>query len=117
MNPMSIRDALNNSPRESFSPSEPLSVVGVCLDEETWTVLKQFADSTPLIQLRSHLSEYRVQDTESAADWLGDQPADVCIVDFDRDRRKAALAAENIHSAAPETSIFAVSSDSQPDLI
>jgi pilus assembly protein CpaE len=117
MNPMSIRDTINSSPRESFSTSEPLSVVGVCLDEGSWTVLKQFADSAPLIRLRSHLSDYRVQDTESASDWLGDPAPDVCIVDFDRDRRKAALAAENIHCAAAETSIFAVSSDSQPDLI
>ena len=117
MNPMSIRDALNNSPRESFSASEPLSVVGVCLDEGTWTVLKQFAESAPLIRLRSHLSEYRVQDTESATDWLGTPVPDICIVDFDRDRRRAALAAESIHSAAPETAVFAVSTDAQPDLI
>src|SRR5437764_6185395 len=117
MNPMSIRDAINNSPRESFSPSEPLSVVGVCLDEDTWSVLMQFAESAPLIRLRSHLSEYRVQDTESATDWLGTPPPDICIVDFDRDRRRAAAAAEMIHSAAPETAIFAVSSDAQPDLI
>ena len=117
MNPMSIRDALNNSPRESFSTSEPLSVVGVCLDEQTWTVLKQFAESAPLIKLRSHLSEYRIQYSDSATDWLGDPPPDICIVDFDRDRRRAAAAAENIHSAAPETAIFAVSADAQPDLI
>src|SRR5205823_13884655 len=103
MNPMSIRDALNNSPRESFSPSEPLSVVGVCLDEETWTVLKQFAESAPLIRLRSHLSEYRVQDTDSATDWLATPPPDICTVDFHRDRRRAALASECIHTAAPET--------------
>src|SRR5438094_5182092 len=114
MNPMSIRDDLSNSPRESFSTSEPLSVVGVCLDEQTWTVLKSFAESAPLIKLRSHLSEYRV---ENDSDWLGAPPPDICIVDFDRDRRKAAFAAENIHSAAPETAIFAVSSDAQPDLI
>jgi pilus assembly protein CpaE len=117
MNPMSIRDALNNSPRESFSSSEPLSVVGVCLDEETWTVLKQFAESAPLIKLRSHISEYRFQDADSVTDWLGNPPPDICIVDFDRDRRLAASAAEMIHSAAPETAIFAVSTDAQPDLI
>src|SRR5437763_6118253 len=117
MNPMSIRDVLNNSPRESFSPSEPLSVVGVCLDEDTWTVLKQFAESAPLIKLRSHISEYRVQDTDAVTDWLGDPPPDICIVDFDRDRRRAAAAAENIHSVSPETAIFAVSADAQPDLI
>ena len=117
MNPMSIRDAINGSPRENLTTSEPLSVVGVCLDEETWTVLKQFAESAPLIRLRSHLSEYRVQDTDSATDWLGSPAPDICIVDFDRDRRRAALAAENIHSAAPETAVFAVSTDAQPDLI
>jgi pilus assembly protein CpaE len=117
MNPMSIRDALNNSPRDTFTTSEPLSVVGVCLDENTWTVLKQFADSAPLVRLRSHLSEYRVQDTDSANDWLGTPAPDICIVDFDRDRRRAALAAESIHSAAPETAVFAVSTDAQPDLI
>jgi pilus assembly protein CpaE len=117
MNPMSIRDALNSSPRDSFSSSEPLSVVGVCLDEETWTVLKLFAESAPLIKLRSHLSEYRIDETDSPSDWLGTPAPDICIIDFDRDRRKAALAAENIHSAAPETALFAISADPQPDLI
>src|SRR5215469_7171400 len=117
MKPMSIRDELNSSPRESFSTSEPLSVVGVCLDEETWTVLKVFADSAPLIRLRSHVSEYRVQDTDSVLEWMGTPTPDICIVDFDRDRRKASQAAENVHSVAPETAIFAVSSDAQPDLI
>jgi pilus assembly protein CpaE len=117
MNPMSIRDDVNSSPRESFSNSEPLSVVGVCLDEETWTVLKNFSESAPLIKLRSHLSEYRTQENDSPAEWLGTPAPDICIVDFDRDRRKAALVAENIRSAVPEIAIFAVSSDAQPDLI
>jgi pilus assembly protein CpaE len=117
MNPMSIRDDLSSSPRESFSTSEPLSVVGVCLDEETWTVLKLFAESAPLIKLRSHLSEYRTHETESPADWLGSPTPEICIIDFDRDRRKAALAAENVRSAIPDIAIFAVSSDAQPDLI
>jgi CheY-like chemotaxis protein len=117
MNPMSIRDAANSSPRENFSTSEPLSVVGVCLDEETWSVLKGFAESAPLIKLRSHISEYRVQDSDSPGEWLGNPPPDICLIDFDRDRRKAAQAAENIHSAAPECAIFAVSADAQPDLI
>ena len=117
MKPMSIRDALNSSPRENFSGSEPLSVVGVCLDEETWTVLKLFAESAPLIKLRSHISEYRVQETDSPSDWFGSPAPDVCMIDFDRDRRKAGQAAEIIHSAAPETALFAVSSDPQPNFI
>jgi pilus assembly protein CpaE len=117
MNPMSIRDSLNTSPRESFSASEPISVVGVCLDEETWTVLKAFAESAPLITLRSHISEYRIKDTDSPAQWLGSPTPDICIIDFDRDRKKAAAAAEIIHSASPETALFAISSDPQPELI
>jgi pilus assembly protein CpaE len=117
INPMSIKDALNSSPHEGFSSSRPLSVVGICLAEETWTVLKSFAESGPLIRLRSHLTEYCVQEVDAGTEWMTGSPPDICIVDFDRDRRKAALAAENIHSAAPETAIFAVSADAQPDLI
>ena len=117
MNPMSLKDALNSDPRDTFSGNQPLSVVGICLDDETWTVLQSFAESAPLIRLRSQVSEYRIRETDSATEWLGDPAPDICIVDFDRDRRKAAAAAENIHSTAPETAIFAVSTDAQPDLI
>jgi pilus assembly protein CpaE len=117
MNPMAIKDALNGSPQEGFSSSQPLSVVGICLDDETWTVLRSFAESAPLIRLRSHVSEYRLHESDNSTEWMGGPPPDICIVDFDRDRRKAALAAENIHSASPETAIFAVSGDAQPDLI
>src|SRR5215472_9681884 len=117
MKPMAIRDELNSSPRESYSSNDPLSVAGVCLDEETWTVLKLFAESAPLIKLRSRLSEYRVQETDSPVDWLGSPAPEICIVDFDRDRRKAAMVAENVRGAIPDIAIFAVSSDAQPDLI
>lgn len=117
MNPMSTRDALNSSPHGGFSTSEPLSVVGVCLDDETWTALKQFAGSAPLITLRSHLSEYRIQETDSPSDWFGAPPPDICIIDFDRDRKKAAQSAEIIHSALPDAALFAISSDPQPGQI
>jgi len=117
MNPMSIKDAINSEPRDSFSGSQPLSVISICLDDETSAVLQSFAESAPLIRLRSQFSEYRVRESDNTAEWLGDPPPDICIVDFDRDRRKAALAAENIHSGSPETAIFAVSTDAQPDLI
>lgn len=117
MNPLSLKEALNISPRENFSNTDPLSVVGICLDEDTWTVLKSFAASAPLIRLRSHLSEYRVQELDPGTEWMGGPAPDICIVDFDHDRRKAALAAENIHGASPDTAIFAVSADAQPDLI
>jgi pilus assembly protein CpaE len=117
MNPMSLKDAINSEPRDSFSGSQPLSVVSICLDEETSAVLQSFAESAPLIRLRSQLSGYRVRENDSAAEWLGEPAPDICIVDFDPDRRKAALAAESIHSTSPDTAIFAVSADAQPDLI
>jgi pilus assembly protein CpaE len=117
MNPMSIKDAPNGSPRESLTSNDPLSVVGICLDDETWAVLQSFAESAPLIRLRSHLSEYRLQETDPGSEWMGGPAPEICILDFDRDRRKAAAAAEHIHSASPGTAIFAVSADSQSDLI
>src|SRR5256886_7966542 len=117
MSAMPTRDTVNSSPREGFSPSEPLSVVTVCLDKETWGTLKLFADSAPLIRLQKHLNEYRVDDHESVLEWIGTPTPDVCLLDFDKDRRSAAVVAERIHSDAPDAAIFAVSSQSQPDLI
>jgi pilus assembly protein CpaE len=64
-----------------------------------------------------HLSEYRVDDHESVLEWIGSPAPDICMLDFDRDRRSAALVAERIHADSPDTSIFAVSSEAQPDLI
>jgi len=116
MSAMPARDTVN-TPREGFSPSDPLSVITVCLDKETWGTLKLFADSAPLIRLQKHLNEYRVDDHDSVLEWIGSPAPDVCLLDFDKDRRSAAVAAERIHSDAPETAIFAVSSQSQPDLI
>jgi pilus assembly protein CpaE len=115
MKPLSIREAQNSS-LETLSANQPLSVVGVCLDEETWRALRQFAESAPLVRLRSPLSDYRAQEPDAKA-WLGDPAPDICMVDFDRDRSQAAITAENIRNSAPESAVFAVSCDAQPDLI
>jgi len=118
MSGMTAKDPVKASAaRENLPASDPLSVVSICLDKETWGTLKLFADSAPLIRLDRHLGEYRVDDHEPALDWIGSPAPDVCLLDFDNDRRSAALVAERIHSDAPDTSIFAVSSQSQPDLI
>jgi pilus assembly protein CpaE len=118
MSAMSAKNPVQtSSPRESIPPSEPLSVISICLDKETWGILKLFADSTPVVKLQKHLNDYRVDDHESVLDWIGDPPPDICLLDFDDNRRSAALVAERIHADAPETAIFAVSSQSQPDLI
>src|SRR5207249_4667235 len=75
------------------------------------------ADSTPVVRMHKDLSDYRVDDHESVLEWVGDPPPDICLLDFDSDRRSAAMVAERIHADAPETSIFAVSAQAQPDLI
>jgi pilus assembly protein CpaE len=119
MSSMSTKDPLKSAGRESqtLPTTDPLSVVSICVDKETWGSLKQFADSAPLIKLTRHLSEYRVDDHDSVLEWVGTPPPDVCLLDFDKDRRSAAMVAERIHSDAPETAIFAVSAQSQPDFI
>jgi len=117
MNRMTAKDPVKAATRENLPAGDPLSVVSICLDKETWGVLKLFADSVPLVRLDRHLGEYRVDDHESVLDWIGPPAPDVCLLDFDHDRRSAELVAERIHADAPETSIFAVSSQSQPDLI
>src|SRR5713226_5330824 len=117
MSGMTAKDPVKASARENLPPSEPLSVVSICLDRETWGTLKLFADSAPLVRLERHLAEYRVDDHDSVLNWIGAPAPDVCLLDFDLDRRSAALVAERIQTDAPETSIFAVSSRSEPDLI
>jgi pilus assembly protein CpaE len=114
---MTAKDPVKSATRETLPSGDPLSVVGICLDNDTWEVLKQFADSVPLLRLDRHLGEYRVDDHDSVLDWIGSPAPDVCLLDFDHDRRSAALVAERIHAEAPETAIFAVSSESQSDLI
>ena len=117
MSRMTAKDPVKASARENLPHSDPLSVVSICLDKETAGTLKLFSDSAPLVRLDRNLGEYRVDDRESVLEWIGTPAPDVCLLDFDRDRRSAALVAERIHADSPETAIFAVSSQSQPDLI
>jgi pilus assembly protein CpaE len=117
MSPMTSKDPAKATTKESLQVGEPLSVVSVCLDTETWGTVKLFTDSAPVVRLDRHLDQYRVDDHESVLDWIGDPAPDICLLDFDKDRRSAALVAERIHTDAPETAIFAVSTQAQPDLI
>src|SRR5207247_1384939 len=118
MSAMTSKNPLQaSSSREGIPPGEPLSLVSICLDKDTWGILKLFADSTPVVRLQKHLGDYRLDDHESVLEWVGDPAPDVCILDFDGDRRSAAMVAERIHAEAPDSAIFAVSSQSQSDLI
>ena len=97
--------------------SEPVSVVGIALDDDLWRFLGLFADSTNLIQARSRISDRMGLDQDAVLDSLGNSRPDICLVDFDSDRRAAAMVAERIHTALPEIAVFAVSSQTQPDAI
>jgi pilus assembly protein CpaE len=113
-----LKDSISMSARHDLSFGEPLSVVGLCLDEETRRFLDLMAGAAPLFRVRSHIGSYRAaQDQDAKLDQLGDPAPDVCLVDFDHDRRSAAMMAERIHSTLPGVALFAVSSKTHPDAI
>ena len=114
---MVTKDSSKKTAPENLYPSEPLSVVGVCLDDETWQFLRSFSESTSLINLRFHLGAYRTQDHDDVLTHLGDPPPDICLLDFDKDRRGAVIMAERVHTCSAGTAVFAVSSQSQPEAI
>lgn len=115
---MTSKDLTGASPRESFYMSEPVSVVGISVDDEVWRFLGLFAGSTGLIQLRSRVGDDRsALDQDAILENLGSPNPDICLIDFDKDRRGAAIIAERIHTALPDTAIFAVSSQTHPDAI
>ncbi len=117
MTEMTANETSNIPAQEGFSPSGPLSLISICLDAQTSSVVKLFAESTRRVSLQKNLGDYGLEDAESVFAWIGDPPPDVCLIDFDKDRRSATVAVEGIHAGAPETAIFAISSQSQPDAI
>ena len=118
MTQMTSNDFTSASHRETFNLGEPVSMAGVCVDEEMWRFLTLFAGSTGLIQLRGRLGDYRAtQDQDVFLEAVGNLAPDICLVDFDKDRHTAAIVAERIHSSFPETVVFAVSSQTHPEAI
>jgi pilus assembly protein CpaE len=118
MRTMTYQDSAGASPRESVYIGEAVSVVGLSLDDEIWRFLGLFAESTGLIQLRSRMANVRGGfDPDNVLENLGNPAPDVCLVDFDGDRRGAAIIAERLRTALPQTAVFAVSSQTQPEAI
>jgi pilus assembly protein CpaE len=115
---MPFKDSVGTqTTRESYYMSEPVSVVAVGTDDEICRFLELFAESTGLIQLRSRIGDHRGLDQDTVLEHLGNSGPDICLVDFDKDRRTAAIIAERIHTALPETAVFAVSAQTQPEVI
>jgi pilus assembly protein CpaE len=118
MTQMTSNDFTSPSRRETFNLGEPVSMVGICVDEEMWRFLTLFAGSAGLIQLRGRLGDYRAaRDQDAFLESVENLAPDVCLVDFDADRHTAAIVAERIHSSLPETVVFAVSKQTHPEAI
>ena len=92
----------------------PVSVTSIGLDDETWEFVKRFAESVPMVRLRPPLPTYHQEDVPG---WIGNPPPDICLLDFDKNPSNASILAERIHASAPETFIFAISSETQSELI
>ena len=116
MSSVITKDSLEVAVRRATSSGEPIRMVTVGLGREMATAVELFAESTCAIRIQEHLSDYAAEDGP-APDWIGNLQPDICLIDFDRDRQSAVALAEKIHSEAPLIAIFAISSQSQPDLI
>lgn len=104
-------------PPGPFQLGGPVGLATICLDSKSAQGLADFAASTPLVRLQAELADYLTEDRDLPAQWTRSSQFDICVIDFDRDRSRARTTAEKIHAALPEVAVFAVSSDSQPDLI
>jgi pilus assembly protein CpaE len=118
MTQMTAQNFTRASRREAFNLGEPVSMVGVGVDEETWRFLGLFAGSTGLIQLRGRVEDYGDPQVQDAfLESLGNLAPDICLIDFDKDRHGATIVVERVHSALPEMAVFAVSSQTHPEAI
>jgi pilus assembly protein CpaE len=114
---MDTRETGSAPLREGLSLGEPLSVMTVCLDSESLSEVKQFVTSTPLVRLHAAVTRYMAEDDDSLQQWMHGAATDVCLIDFDQDRKSAIQTAEKMHEKLHGTAIFAVSSNSEPNLI
>ncbi len=109
---------MKSTERAKLPGGDPLSLITICLEGEFSSQLKRFLESTPLVQLRADLQHYLVEEGDSVfVDRLKDLRPDICVIDFDRDRERATRTAERIHEGLRETAIFAISSNSQSELV
>ena len=100
-----------NASSSDSSGSQQLSVLTIALDRESQRLLKLWLSTANLREVPSYPEDNAfLESMETSA-------PDVCLIDFDKDSRKAFLIAEHIRQESPDTAIFAVSSDAQPDVI
>ena len=104
-------------PQGHFQMGGVLRLATICLDAQSAQEVTDFTVSTPLVRLQDELADYFMEERELPAKWARGAPCEICLIDFDRNRSRARATAEKIHASFPDVAIFAVSSDSQPELI
>jgi pilus assembly protein CpaE len=93
-----------------------LSIVTVSVDKRAAAALREIVDSLPGFEITSELYQWDTSDSALVQDILQRNP-DVCVIDFDNDRKVAASRAEQIKTAIPTIAVFALASDSNPERI
>jgi pilus assembly protein CpaE len=97
--------------------SDALALVTICLDRECSKQLNH-ASLASLVQLRAQLTHYVAEENDAdPVERLRELQPDICLIDFDPNRDQATRTAERVHEAFADTAIFAISSNSQPEVI
>jgi len=102
--------------RDVSAAAEPLTLATIHLDVAAAKDLQHFVESTPLVELRGEVKSYLSED-DSTLEWLVERSPDICVIDFDDDRRSASQTAERIREQLQTTAIFALSANTRSDLI
>ncbi len=93
-----------------------LSIVTVSVDKRAAAALREIVESLPGFEITSELYQWDTSDSALVQDLMQRKP-DVCVIDFDNDRKIAASRSEQIKSALPNIAVFALASDSNPERI
>jgi pilus assembly protein CpaE len=93
-----------------------LSIVTVSVDKRAAAALREIVESLPGFEITSELYQWETSDSALVQDLLQRNP-DICVIDFDNDRKVAASRAEQIKTAIPAIAVFALASDSNPERI
>jgi len=99
--------------------NDSLQLVAICLDTASLAALQDVLAQVPGAAFNGNFTQYlgRKSDLDLIRRMTHPTP-DVIILDFDQDRERAAATAEQLHEVLEgKSSIFAVSSKADPDLI
>lgn len=90
-----------------------LSIVAICLDQDSLTELRNAVAPVPVVRLRSEFPRYVTAGDDSVLF----ERAELYVVDMDEDRSQALHTVERIHEAFGQSAVIGVSSDARADLL